>query len=304
MTDEPLDVMRPFSRAQAIAAGIALTELRRVAYRPVFTGVYPDASVEVTPTVRARAALVPFPEDAILSHASAARVLGAPVPTDADEHVTVFRQRDRRHRPGIACHLATRAQLVTIEGMRVTSPAQTFADLAATLGLVDAVVLGDHLVRRRLVTLDHLRAFCAERGSAAARRAVAFVRNGVDSPMETRVRLLLVLAGLPEPEVNPEIRDDDGFVLRRYDLYYRVSRTIVEYDGRQHAERVDQWESDVARRGAIDDERERIVVLLAKDIYTSPGATVAMVHRILRERGEPGVPVRPSDAWRPHFPER
>lgn len=299
-----LDVTRPFSRARALAGGLTLKELRRVGYRTVFTGVYLSSAVELTPELRARAALVPFPEDAMLSRSSAARVLGIPVPTDPREHVTVFRQRDRRHRPGIACHLAGRAQFVTVDGMRVTGPAQTFADLAGDLGLVETVIVGDHLVTRGDVSLERLRAFCDERGSAAARRAVAFVRERVDSPMETRARMLLVLAGLPEPEINPEIRDENGYLLRRYDLYYRRSRTVVEYDGRQHVERTRQWESDVDRRTAIDDAQDRMVVLIAKDIYSRPSATLARIHRILRERGEPGVPVRLSDDWRPHFPER
>ena len=40
------------------------------------------------------------------------------------------------------------------------------------------------------------------RGAKLARRAARFVRDGVDSAMETRLRMLLVLAGLPAPEVN------------------------------------------------------------------------------------------------------
>jgi hypothetical protein len=33
-------------------------------------------------------------------------------------------------------------------------------------------------------------------------------RNGVDSPMESRLCMLLVLAGLPEPFVNHALRDE------------------------------------------------------------------------------------------------
>jgi hypothetical protein len=130
------------------------------------------------------------------------------------------------------------------------------------------------------------------------------VRERVDSAMETRSRMLLVLAGLPEPEVNPTILADDGFTVRKYDLCYWRSRTLIEYDGRQHVERVQQWEEDVDRRAGIEDDSWRSIVLIAKHIYRTPGETLERIHRILLERGEPGVPARLADRWRRYFPER
>jgi hypothetical protein len=122
--------------------------------------------------------------------------------------------------------------------------------------------------------------------------------------METRLRLLLVLSGLPEPEVNRTIRADNGDALRRYDLSWPAARVIVEYDGRQHVERVEQWESDLDRREAIDDEGWRIVVITARGIYGQPGRTVERVWRVLRVRRLNGMPTRPADDWRAHFPGR
>ncbi len=93
-----------------------------------------------------------------------------------------------------------------------------FVELASLLTLVDLVVVGDHLVRRRRTTCADLVAWCAQssdRGAQAARRAAAYVRDRVDSPMETRVRMLIVLAGIPEPEVNLTVRAGDGMPLRR-----------------------------------------------------------------------------------------
>lgn len=176
-------------------------------------------------------------------------------------------------------------------------------ELATLLTFVDLVVAGDHLVRTTALTVDELQAFCADAkgpGAARARRAARFVRSRVDSPMETRLRLLIVLAGLPEPEVNVLV--GDGLQFRKYDLSYRRSKTIVEYDGRQHAERIEQWESDLERREGIDDDEWRILVVIAKGIYTHPGKTLERIHRVLLKRGEPGVPLRLSDEWRRHFP--
>ena len=81
-------------------------------------------------------------------------------------------------------------------------------------------------------------------------------------------------------------------------------RVIVEYDGRHHVEREEQWEADLVRREAIDDSRWRILVMIATDVYRHPERTVRRVHALLRERGLAGLPAGPLDDWRPHFPGR
>jgi hypothetical protein len=114
--------------------------------------------------------------------------------------------------------------------------------------------------------------------------------------------MLLVLAGIPEPRINHTIREIDGQPVRRYDLSWPDVRVIVEYDGRHHVERVDQWEEDLDRREAIDDDGWRILVVVSKGIYREPRRTVDRVFRVLQRRRLPGLPARPAEAWRPHFP--
>lgn len=87
----------------------------------------------------------------------------------------------------------------------MSSVLDTFIALASCLSLVELVVVGDAMVRMQLVSEADLREktkASSERHAVLARRAAGLVRRGVDSPMETRLRLLIVLAGLPEPEVN------------------------------------------------------------------------------------------------------
>ena len=67
--------------------------------------------------------------------------------------------------------------------------------------------------------------------------------------METRLRLLVVLAGLPEPVVNHVLRDENGGWTYRFDLSWPQVKLALEYDGRQHAEDSRQWVRDVRRRG-------------------------------------------------------
>jgi len=300
-----LDTTQPFTRAEGLAAGITPAVLRGPRYRKIRRGVYVEATVTVTPLLIARAVTTTYGARAHASHATAARIHGLPIPALADEHVSVADQAHRRGGCGARVHVSRDAEVITIDGVRVSSLRQTFLDLAGLLELVDLVVVGDAIVRSRTCTPAELVAFCSaarHRCARAACRAAALVRAGVDSPMETRLRLLLVFSGLPEPEVNRTIRTDSGDPIRKYDLSWPAVHVIVEYDGRQHVERIEQWESDLERREAIDDDGWRIVVITARGIYRDPGRTIDRVWRVLRSRGLAGLSARPSDAWKAHFP--
>lgn len=305
MTEKKLDTGRPFRRADALAHGITAKELRGPRFRTIFRGVLLDANVVVTPRLRAEAALRLFDPTAFASHASAARLLGVPIPTLPDEHVTVFHQRMRRHHRGVRTHVSDTTDVRRFKGGLHSDHGRMFVELAGLIGLVDLVVVGDHLVRAGSITTAALVDYCAtskHRSARAARRAAVYVRAEVDSVMETRLRMLIVLAGLPEPAINVKIRAVDGEVMRRYDLSFPQVRVIVEYDGRQHIERVEAWESDLARRETIDDAGWRILVVVASGIYRSPEHTLLRVWRLLRARGLDGVPAQLDDAWRAHFP--
>lgn len=284
--------------------------MRGSRFRRIFRGVYVDSAAPPHPRQRVEAALVPFggtEGGAVASHASAARVVGVPLPVCPDEHVTVSRPAQRRVRAGIRCHVDAGMRSVRHDGVPISEYHRMFVELAELLMLVDLVVVGDNLVRRGLVTEESLRAAASTSRLPGARRAAeaaAYVRARVDSPMESRLRMLLVLAGLPDPEVNRLIRSADGEPLRRYDLSWPAVRVVVEYDGRHHIDRVEQWEDDLDRREAIDDDGWRILVVTARGIYREPGRTVLRVWRVLHRRGQIGVPPRPGEDWRPHFPGR
>jgi very-short-patch-repair endonuclease len=139
----------------------------------------------------------------------------------------------------------------------------------------------------------------AARYAGAARDAAAYVRANVDSPMESRLRMLIVLAELPEPEVNRTVRYPDGTM--KLDLSYPGVRLAVEYDGRQHLGDVEQWERDPVRRDDLEHHGWRVLVVTARGIYREPGRTVTRIWRALRDRGFPRLR-RAQDGWRPHFP--
>ncbi len=184
------------------------------------------------------------------------------MPPIADEHVTVLRQEDRRTRAGIKTHVAGReARVVTHRGIRLSPPLQVFVDLASMLSLLDLVVVGDALLKMFKLTTEQLAVWCAASTNPhapAARKAASYVREEVDSPMESRLRMLIVLEGLPEPQVNHKIRWGTGRAMVRLDLSYPHLKLVIEYDGRQHAQDTIQWNHDLERRECLDDEHWQI----------------------------------------------
>ena len=118
--------------------------------------------------------------------------------------------------------------------------------------------------------------------------------------METRIRLLIVLAGLPEPQVNFIVRVAGGKWRWRFDLCYPEYKLIIEYDGRQHAYDSEQWSHDLERREWLDQDGWRIVVVTSEGIYGDPLRTL---HRVRRALEEQGARVRKSfnQEWMRHF---
>ncbi|MGH3333875.1 MAG: DUF559 domain-containing protein [Nocardioidaceae bacterium] len=303
-----LDIRRPFTRATAIAAGISPSSLKGSNFRRIFRGVYVHASVPAHPLQRLEAALLVHPPTAFASHVSAARVYGLPVPSRSEEHVSVFTQADRRRRPGVRNHVVPAGTPVElVRGVRVSAPEAVFIELAAIFDLVDLVVAGDALVRTGHTTPEQLRAVCAaSRDSHApqARRAAAYVREHVDSPMETRLRMLIVLAGLPEPKINHKVYYEDGRLRYRFDLSYPDLKLVVEYDGRQHRDDLDQWDHDTRRGDWCHDNGWRIVSVFSRGIYRRPDQTLERVHTALKSRGCTTLARTLSEEWRAHFPVR
>ena len=120
--------------------------------------------------------------------------------------------------------------------------------------------------------------------------------------MESRLRMLMVLAGLPEPVVNHRVYWADGSVRWRFDLSFPEFRLIIEYDGRQHADSTTQWRGDIGRREWLDENDWRIVVSGSSDIYRTPARTLTRITRAMRARGMAVPPLK--EDWRRHFPSR
>ncbi|MDN4172296.1 hypothetical protein QWY28_05035 [Nocardioides sp. SOB77] len=277
--------------------------LRTSRYRRIFRGVYISAEVDPTEEERVVGALALHPEGAWASHRTAAAWCGIAVPHSAFVHVSVTDPKDRRWQPGLKAHVAppgTRTR--TWRGVPVSEPVRMFVELASMLDLVDLVVAGDSMVRVLGMTAADLRAGLertSDYWSPAARYAAGFVRDGVRSPMETRVRLLLVLAGLPEPAVAHRVRAANGDVLLELDLAYVEHRLAIEYHGTHHRDDSRTWQRDLRRSELVDRLDWHVVNVTGPDIYSTPGATLERVRHAARAVGL--LLPRPQAGWEAHF---
>ena len=114
--------------------------------------------------------------------------------------------------------------------------------------------------------------------------ALQLIRPGTDSWRETRLRLVVVRAGLPEPEVNPPLVDRYGVVIAHGDLAWWRYRVVLEYEGRHHAEDPAQFAIDIRRLNLLAAEDYR-VIRVDKHLLSDERTLVAMIVDALRKGG-------------------
>lgn len=230
--------------------------------------------------------------DQYFSHTTAAVLLGLRMPEgfrDPELHVTSVRPHRAPRLDGVAGHESGPASLVTVDGMPVENPLGTWIRLAASLSLDELIVMGDGLVRRTrpLATMEHLGRAVAGypgRGIRTLRAAFSQVRPGTDSARETHLRLIVIRAGYPEPEVNGIIRNSHGAEIARGDLVFRQYRSILEYEGRQHSEDPRQFAIDISRLDDLMDERWR-VIRVDRYLMARRATLLDKIERALRHGG-------------------
>src|SRR5260370_37454901 len=162
-------------------------------------------------------------------------------------------------------------------GVRVTSAVRTIADLACRLPLTDTVALLDTALHCRLVNSGRLRDWASThagyRGVRRLKRALELAEPATESVMETRLRLLLVLAGLPRPLAQIWLCDEKGHFVGRPDFYYPQHRLAIEYDGATHRESL---APDNRRQNRLINAGYRLLRFTAGAGLDSPAAAVSV----------------------------
>jgi very-short-patch-repair endonuclease len=274
--------MEPFLGSQALKLGAVTRSQLRTRYRPVFRDVYIARDTELTASTKARAAWLST--GATLAGLSAAAVLGTKW-LDGAAPAEIVRA-DRHGQPGIVVrsYLLAGGEVCTVGGMRVTTAARTAFDLGRSLPVARAVPILDALLNATGVKPAHVIAVAdlhqGARGIRRMRTALDLVDGGSESPQETRLRLLLVAAGLPKPETQIEFRD----LHIRVDMGWREYKVAVEYDGIQHWDNRYQRSWDIERIALLE-AVGWIVVRVSAEMLSRPNVIIDRVIAALRERG-------------------
>lgn len=294
---------RPFTLAQARAYGLGRGALNGPRFRRLFRGVYISTDVALTFRLSVEGALLLLPDDAVASHGTAMQLRGlAPRTLGALEFST--NSGSATTIKGIVVHRRQgRLTSYDLDGLPATGPDRTFIDCAHRRPVVEVIQLGDHLLGAGQTDLPTLVAYANARhlhGVQRARRLLRYVREGVESPMETKVRLLMTWARLPEPTCNEDIVDDDRRFVARGDLVLRPWRVVVEYDGWYHERDGRQRQRDILRRERLEAAGWRVVVITAEDLKRAESIPWR-VYAALRRNGYRGPPPRTSIMWRRWF---
>ncbi len=241
------------------------------------------------------AARLSMPERAQLSHVSRIHAAGLDVGEVTPVHFTIAGDL---HLAGDLITLHRTEVLPPLDATGVT-PAAAFVQLCAAASLLEAVVAGDWLLHRRHMTVPEVAELSRRQawrpGAHQVRTVLPLLDAGSMSVKESEVRIRLVAAGLPAPEVNVAL-EVDGELIGVGDLLLRCVMLVLEYEGRQHAESVSQFNRDIHRYAAF--RRHSVEYLqITHEMVEKPKVMVRRVHARMVELGYDGPPPMFGPAW-------
>ncbi|MHA7268317.1 DUF559 domain-containing protein [Arthrobacter sp. HLT1-20] len=297
--DESSIPAAPFTRAEAAALGIPRHRLRGKGVMAVSYGLYRPAGWDFELREAARALCAASP-GAWISHSTAARLQQLVLPPwlgDSNElHLSKPRKTPEVRRQGITAHkmLFFGDEIELDGGLPISTRSRTWLDLARTLPLNDLVCMGDQLIRiprpefegrqAPYATLQSLRAMLGRhtnfQGIVHAREALNLMRVGADSSPETLLRLAMLDAGLPEPELQLTLWNRPGSPSA--DAGYRAHRIALQFDGAHHLDELQQ-RSDLRRDKAFRAAGWTVLIFTQSDVADGFQNAVGLIKMALRD---------------------
>lgn len=251
--------------------------LRNSGWWRVFRDVYAAPTLLDGPDVRCRALRRVLPLPAALSHRTALWALGLDLLGDGLD-VTVPRGLHLERRPGVRMHSAALPdeELVEVGGLLVVSPARAVVDVARRESVPDAVGVGDAVLRSGLARAgdldDALHRASGLRGCVGARAALGRVNGRSESPMESRLRVLLEDGRVGRVEAQVDLYDDGGHAAR-VDLLVE-GLVVIEFDGRAAHLSDAGFVRERSRQNRLLEAGCEVRRFTAADVYRRPAVAV------------------------------
>lgn len=256
---------------------------------PVARGAYISCVVPDTLLSRCRAWTRLLPPDAAFGLETAAVLMGAPVEPPEAVQIVLRPRPVLPQRSGLEVHIRqlTSEDVVETLGIRLSSPAQLFLDLAARLPPEELLAVGDHLVRTELLERGaltrRLERGTRVRGIVRARAVAPLLDARSRSRPESLLRYWLLDSDLPEPDIEVPVHDRWGREVAHADLGYVRWKLVLEYEGRQHAG-MEQFDRDIDRYSLMAADGW-LVLRFAKRHLNGPWTVVDRTRRALLSRG-------------------
>lgn len=268
----------------ALADGLHRRDLRRW-YRPLFRGVYIPKNARPTLADRTVGAWLTSGRQGVIAGVAASAMHGARWVND-DEPIEIL-VHDRRRQAGLLVRTDRIAtdEVVTIDGLPVTTAARTAFDLGRYLRRAQALARLDALMRVAPFGEDVdvlLHRYGPVRGVRQLRELLPLVDAGAESPKESWLRLLLIDNGFPIPETQIPVFDGGPDPFAFLDMGWQDVGLAVEYDGDQHRTDRPQYVRDLRRIPRIERCGYEVIRVIAED---SPAEILGHVNDAWRRRG-------------------
>ena len=288
------------SRSQAIRAGLSPDmikfRIRSDRWQTLHPGVYATFSGIPGRGAWLWAALLAAGPGAVLSHQTAAELLGLSDKPTSPIHVTVPAQRHLVAVSGVCLHRSARAAEAVLGGSRpprtrveetvldLTQSAKTFDDVCGWVTRAIARELTDE-ARLNAAMSARLRL----RWRADLRELIVAAAGGDHSVLEFRYHRDVERAhGLPDSARQVAFTTRNGRRGRR-DRVYEPYGLVIEVDGRLAHPAENQWQDQTRDNAAAADGKQSLRYGWSQ-VKWQPCETAAEVARVLRRRGWGGRP--------------
>lgn len=274
---------KPFTLDEARQAGLTLSALRGPTWRRIGTELYRWSKLPEDPFLTLSAWRRVLPPETVFAGATAAWLHGLDLEPTNPVEIALPTSSRIRSRAGLVVLRSDipSNEVVSVRGLRATALPLTLTGLCLQRPAVEALVAIDMAIRKRLTDSRALAQYAQKmlgRRGAARLHSLALLAAPAESPMESRLRWLLIQAGLPRPEVQSDLRDNSAKFVGRADLYYPAARLVLEYDGVNHRERLID---DNRRQNALVNAGYRLLRFTAADIHNRADVVIAQVRAAL-----------------------
>lgn len=289
----PTNLLRgPFTIGDAKREGLDRWHLEGASWTRVGPSTFLRKELLGDPIHRLQAAKGRLPVGSAFSGMTAAWLHGIDVKPCEPIEATVPDNSGVSARAGIELRRSnlSKGEIVHLRGLPTTSIVRTVAEVCGRLELIEAVAVADAALHRRLLKLEQLEAWVKShsgfRRVRNLRETLRHVESASESPMESRLRMILVLGGLPRPRAQISLHDRWHRFVGRPDLYYEEERIGIEYDGGIHR---DTLAEDNRRQNRLLNIGVRLLRFTAGDVLRSPDSIVRQVAEALAQSATAGV---------------